>query len=41
MPGDDERCLEAGANSYLTKPISLKVMLGTMQALLKPATANK
>jgi PAS domain S-box-containing protein len=41
MPGDDERCLEAGANGYLTKPISLKVMLSTMQALLKPAPANK
>jgi CheY-like chemotaxis protein len=41
MPGDDERCLEAGANDYLTKPISLKVMLSTMQALLKPATAGK
>jgi CheY-like chemotaxis protein len=41
MPGDDRRCLEAGANDYLTKPVSLKVMLSTIQALLKPATANK
>ncbi len=41
MPGDDQRCLEAGANDYLTKPISLKVMLIKMQALLRPSTAGK
>ena len=41
MPGDDVLCLEAGANDYLAKPVSLKVMLSTMQALLKPATANR
>ncbi len=26
MPGDRERCIEAGANEYLSKPISLKVL---------------
>jgi len=26
MPGDRERCLEAGANEYLSKPISLKML---------------
>ncbi len=41
MPGDDALGLEAGANDYLAKPVSLKVMLSTMQALLKPATANR
>jgi CheY-like chemotaxis protein len=27
MPGDRERCLEAGANDYISKPISLKYLL--------------
>ena len=35
MKGDDDRCLEAGANAYITKPVRLKQLLGTIQNLLK------
>ena len=34
MPGDRERCLAAGANEYLTKPVRLKGLVETMQRLL-------
>ena len=38
MPGDRERCLTAGANEYLTKPVRLKGLVETMQRLLKSAS---
>lgn len=34
MPGDLEQCLEAGANDYLSKPVSLKGLLERIQAQL-------
>ncbi|HKJ40270.1 MAG TPA: PAS domain S-box protein [Anaerolineales bacterium] len=34
MPGDRERCFEAGANEYLSKPVSLKGLVKTMNFLL-------
>jgi len=36
MPGDRERCLVAGANEYMSKPVSLKILVRTIAALLKP-----
>jgi len=38
MPGDREKCLVAGANEYLTKPVRLKGLVETMQRLLKSAS---
>jgi CheY-like chemotaxis protein len=35
MPGDRERCLSAGANEYMSKPVSLKKLLGTVETMLK------
>jgi CheY-like chemotaxis protein len=34
MPGDRERCLEAGANEYMTKPVSLRQLAELIQQLL-------
>jgi signal transduction histidine kinase/CheY-like chemotaxis protein len=33
MPGDRERCLAAGANAYLSKPLSLKQLIGMVESL--------
>ncbi len=34
MPGDRDRCLEAGANEYVSKPVRLKQLTSLMQDLL-------
>jgi CheY-like chemotaxis protein/anti-sigma regulatory factor (Ser/Thr protein kinase) len=34
MPGDRERCLEAGATEYMSKPVSLKTLVKTIDELL-------
>jgi PAS domain S-box-containing protein len=36
MPGDRERCLEAGANEYYTKPVSLKSLVVLINQLILP-----
>ncbi|MFM8320459.1 MAG: ATP-binding protein, partial [Chloroflexota bacterium] len=34
MPGDEERCIQAGVNAYMTKPVGLKKLLDTIHSLL-------
>jgi CheY-like chemotaxis protein len=34
MPGDRDRCLEAGANEYISKPVRLKQLTSLIQEML-------
>ena len=41
MPGDRERCLEAGMSEYLLKPISKKHLLELLSQYLGNPTAEE
>ncbi|NNJ09328.1 response regulator [Chloroflexales bacterium ZM16-3] len=36
MPGDRERCLEAGANDYISKPIGMRHLLQIINSFIQP-----
>lgn len=40
MKGDKERCLRAGADEYIAKPIDFKELIGKIEALLRAARAK-
>jgi signal transduction histidine kinase/CheY-like chemotaxis protein len=40
MPGDRERCLLAGANEYMSKPVSLRLLKQTIENILEAQPAS-
>src|SRR4030095_10111742 len=40
MPGDRERCLQAGANEYMSKPVSLKALRRTIENFLQTPSSS-
>ncbi len=40
MPGDRDRCLAAGANEYLSKPVSMKHLVGLIETHLQQQLAH-
>ena len=40
MPGDRERCLEAGVNDYLVKPVNLSGLLAMIEKQLGQKAAR-
>ncbi len=41
MPGDEERCLKAGANAYLSKPVRLRDVVRIIEAYLDRTSGGK
>lgn len=40
MPGDENRCLQAGANAYLSKPLTISTLLDTLNNFAPPPASH-